>query len=86
MTLKDALLQLFDREVAISKKVLANVPEGKNDWKPHDKSMAFGYLAQLVAMMPVWIVDGLRSARARPRGWQPETGTVEDGGRPGEAA
>ena len=55
MTLKDGLLALFDREVAISKKVLANVPAGKNDWKPHEKSMAFGYLAQLVAMMPVWV-------------------------------
>jgi uncharacterized damage-inducible protein DinB len=30
------------------------VPEGKNDWKPHPKSMPLGYLAQLVAMMPVW--------------------------------
>ena len=55
MTLKDALLAHFDREVAISRKVLANVPEGKNDWKPHPKSMALGYLAQLVAMMPVWV-------------------------------
>jgi uncharacterized damage-inducible protein DinB len=55
MTLKDGLLQLFDREIANSKKVLANVPTGKNDWKPHEKSMAFGYLAQLVAMMPVWV-------------------------------
>ena len=55
MTLKDGLLQLFDREVAISKKVLANVPEGKSEWKPHPKSMQFSYLAQLVAMMPIWI-------------------------------
>jgi uncharacterized damage-inducible protein DinB len=55
MTLKDGLLQLFDREVAISKRVLANVPAGKHDWKPHEKSMAFGNLAQLVAMMPVWV-------------------------------
>jgi uncharacterized damage-inducible protein DinB len=55
MTLKDALIAQFDRETAISKKVLANVPEGKFDWKPHPKSMQFGYLAQLVAMMPVWI-------------------------------
>src|SRR5215203_5897426 len=55
MTLKDGLQELFDREVAISQKVLANVPEGRFDWKPHPKSMAFGYLAQLVAMMPVWI-------------------------------
>ena len=55
MTLKDALIAQFDREVAISKRVLANVPEGKFDWKPHPKSMQFGYLAQLVAMMPVWM-------------------------------
>jgi uncharacterized damage-inducible protein DinB len=55
MTLKDGLLALFDREVAVSKKVLANVPPGKFDWKPHEKSMPFGYLAQLVAMMPVWV-------------------------------
>ena len=55
MTLKDALLAQFDREVKISERVLANVPEGKHDWKPHPKSMQFGYLAQLVAMMPVWV-------------------------------
>lgn len=55
MTLKDALLAQFDREIAISKRVLANVPEGRHDFKPHPKSMPFGYLAQLVSMMPVWI-------------------------------
>ena len=55
MTLKDALLGLFDREVAISKKVLANVPSGKQEWKPHTKSMQLGYLAQLVATMPLWV-------------------------------
>jgi uncharacterized damage-inducible protein DinB len=55
MTLKDALIDLFDREVAISKKVLANVPAGKHDWKPHPKSTQFSYLAQLVAMMPLWV-------------------------------
>ena len=30
-------------------------PEGKNDWKPHEKSMMFGYLVQLVASMPSWV-------------------------------
>src|SRR5262249_55967687 len=34
---------------------LENVPEGKNDWKPHEKSMPMGYLAALVATMPGWI-------------------------------
>ena len=31
------------------------MPEGKNDWKPHPKSMALGQLAQMVATMPSWI-------------------------------
>jgi uncharacterized damage-inducible protein DinB len=30
------------------------VPEGHNDWKPHEKSMTLGYLAGLVASMPGW--------------------------------
>lgn len=30
-------------------------PEGRNDWKPHPKSMPLGYLAALVARMPAWV-------------------------------
>jgi uncharacterized damage-inducible protein DinB len=30
-------------------------PEGKGDWKPHDKAMPFARLTSLVAMMPSWI-------------------------------
>jgi hypothetical protein len=31
------------------------VPEGKDDWKPHQKSMPMGRLTSLVANMPSWI-------------------------------
>jgi uncharacterized damage-inducible protein DinB len=45
----------IERETAISRRVLAEAPQGKSDWKPHEKSMAFGYLATLVATIPMWI-------------------------------
>lgn len=45
----------LQREHALNKKVLAEVPEGNNFWKPHEKSMELGYLAALVAQMPAWI-------------------------------
>ena len=48
-------LAVLDREVARSRRALENAPDGRNDWKPHDKSMAFGYLANMVATIPMWI-------------------------------
>jgi uncharacterized damage-inducible protein DinB len=45
----------LQREHALNKKVLEEVPEGNNSWKPHEKSMELGYLAALVAQMPAWI-------------------------------
>ena len=45
----------LEREVAASRKVLERVPEGRDDWKPHERSMPMGYLAVLVAQMPAWI-------------------------------
>ena len=55
MELTALFLAELDREVERSRRALENVPPGKHDWKPHDKSMIFGYLADLVATMPSWI-------------------------------
>jgi uncharacterized damage-inducible protein DinB len=44
----------LDREVKRSRRALEMAPAGKRDWKPHDKSMAFGYLADMVATLPTW--------------------------------
>ncbi len=46
----------IERESPISRRVLERVPEGRPDWKPHEKSMPLGYLATLVATMPSWMV------------------------------
>lgn len=55
MELTALFLEELDREVDRSRRALEQVPAGKNDWKPHDKSMAFGYLANMVATIPTWI-------------------------------
>jgi uncharacterized damage-inducible protein DinB len=54
-TLKQLLLAQLDREAVLTRKTIERVPEGHNDFKPHERSMAFGYLASLVAQMLGWI-------------------------------
>lgn len=56
MNVKDYLLAELNREVERSRAALEQVPEGKSDWKPHEKSMKFGYLANMVATIPMWIM------------------------------
>ena len=55
MRLKDFLLSEIDREIDRSRRALEQVPAGKYDWKPHEKSMIFGYLANMVATIPMWV-------------------------------
>ena len=55
MTLKDFFLAQLDAEAALTRKAVERVPEGHNDFKPHERSMDLGYLAALVAGMPGWI-------------------------------
>src|SRR5882672_1746744 len=59
MKLTELLLAELDREVPRSRRALEEVPAGKYDWKPHDKSMIFGYLANMVATMPSWVAMGI---------------------------
>jgi uncharacterized damage-inducible protein DinB len=55
MQVKEYLLSEMNREVERSRSALEQVPAGKYDWKPHEKSMIFGYLADMVATIPMWI-------------------------------
>ena len=55
MKLTDFFREELDREVQRSRKALENVPDGKYQWKPHERSMIFGYLADMVATIPTWI-------------------------------
>lgn len=55
MDLTEYLSAQLDREVERSRRALEQAPEGKYDWKPHEKSMIFGYLANMVATIPTWV-------------------------------
>src|ERR1700757_4027409 len=55
MKMTELFLAELEREAAGTRSTLQRVPEGRNDWKPHERSMPLGYLAALVATMPAWI-------------------------------
>lgn len=55
MDLKSYLIAQLETEAASTRKAVARVPEGRNDFKPHEKSMPLGYLAALVGSMLGWI-------------------------------
>jgi uncharacterized damage-inducible protein DinB len=77
MKLTEFFREELDREVERSRKALQEVPTGKHDWKPHERSMIFGYLANLVATIPMWIQleierDELDVAPPEGKGMRPE--------------
>jgi uncharacterized damage-inducible protein DinB len=54
MTTAEILLQDFDHEMSNTRRTLERVPEGKNDWVPHPKSMPLGKLAMHCATLPLF--------------------------------
>jgi uncharacterized damage-inducible protein DinB len=48
------LMAEFKQEAANTRKILERVPDGKNDWAPHEKSMKLGRLATHIAEILGW--------------------------------
>jgi uncharacterized damage-inducible protein DinB len=53
--LTELFLAELDREGPRTRRTLEHVPLGRDDWKPHPRSMPLGRLAGLVASMPSWV-------------------------------
>ncbi|PYV82881.1 MAG: damage-inducible protein DinB [Acidobacteria bacterium] len=80
MTITELLLAELDREAVAIRKTLERVPEGKNDWKPHPKSMPLGSLATIVANIPGWLdmvvnldeldINPSGGSKYRPQEWR----------------
>jgi uncharacterized damage-inducible protein DinB len=74
MKIAELLLPEYDSEIAITRRVLERVPDGRGEWKPHPRAFMLGHLAQLVAMLPEWVVKTLEQTeldiapKDKPRG------------------
>jgi len=55
MSQNEALIAELKYEAINTRKMIEKVPEGKFDWKPHEKSMTIGRLASHIAEIPVWV-------------------------------
>ena len=55
MTMTEWFLAELESEATKSRRVLEQVPAGKRDWKPDERSMELGYLSDLVANIPSWV-------------------------------
>src|SRR5262249_5029087 len=56
MKMTDLFLAELEREAAATRRTLERVPDGRYDWKPHEKSMQLGHLPELAARLPSWPV------------------------------
>jgi uncharacterized damage-inducible protein DinB len=83
MDLKSYLLAQLETEAALTRKAIARVPEGQNNFKPHEKSMPLGYLAGMVAGMLGWITlmierDELNLDDQANQGFRPKISATHD--------
>ena len=54
MKLTEMFLAQLEPEARRTRRAIEHVPDDREDWKPHAKSMPLGRLAMLVASMPTW--------------------------------
>jgi uncharacterized damage-inducible protein DinB len=82
MTIVESLLPEFDREMGSTRRVLERVPDGQFAWKPHEKSMTLGRLAEHLAELPAWarisiVESGIEMTTGRPEGYKPPAARAE---------
>jgi uncharacterized damage-inducible protein DinB len=63
MPIAQMLLPEFDMEMANTRKMLERVPDGKFEYKPHEKSMKLGRLAAHTAEIPSYFTGTLKVER-----------------------
>lgn len=79
MTTIDSLVQELEQEAQTTRRVLARVPQDKLGWKPHDRSMSLGQLAQHIATTPGFVAEmAAQSPFEMPQFEQPSATSAAD--------
>ena len=79
MSIAETLLPEFDREMGLTRRVLERAPDGQFAWKPHEKSMTLGRLAEHLSELPLWLAisiteSGIDMSAQRPSDYKsPDT-------------
>jgi uncharacterized damage-inducible protein DinB len=68
MPMAQMLLPEFDQEIKNTRRLLECIPDGKFDYKPHDKSMTLGRLAGHVAEIPSYGTATIRLDKLEMKG------------------
>lgn len=55
MGIVQGLLAEFKHETGITRRILERIPDGKDEWTPHEKSMKLAALANHVAELNGWV-------------------------------
>jgi uncharacterized damage-inducible protein DinB len=76
MSISQLLLTELEGEVAANRELLKRLPDGKWDWRPHEKSMNLSRLATHVAEIPGWsksilMTDELDFTSPEMQSWTP---------------
>ncbi len=63
-------LKELEAEAAATRKCLERIPESLYSYKPHEKSMALGYLVSIVSEIPRWITNILEVGEINFATWE----------------
>ena len=80
MSINQSLIAELKSEAANTRKMLERIPENLFDYKPHEKSMLLGRLAQHVAELPSWLTMTVKTEYLdfQESKWTPEPLTTTE--------
>jgi len=75
------LMEELKREAGVTRKVLERIPPDRFDWRPHEKSWAFGQLGSHITSLYYWLTEVLSTTGVDLEGDRSESFEAADVGQ-----